>query len=118
MGVKILDLREIQKMKHDFEKARGWDKFSPALVFSHLIEELGEIADYILIEEKYKVPGLGHDSPDMKNLAREFAQAFNLFVQLANHYNIDLEKAILDEMKIMEKRFPADKWRKIMDNYK
>ena len=113
-----MHLREIQEMKHEFEIKRGWDKFSPALVFSHLIEELGEIADYILVDEKYKVPGLGHDAPDIKNLPREFAQAFNLFVQLANHYQIDLEEAVLNEMKIMEKRFPADKWRKVMDKYK
>ena len=38
-------------------------------------------------------------------LKREFAQVLTLFLQLANHYKIDLEKAFEAELEITKKRF-------------
>ncbi len=105
-----MDLREIQKMLDAFERARGWNKFPVSQVFTHLIEELGEIARHITFEEKYKIVGLGHEAPKKSDLAREFAQVFSLFAQIANHFQIDLEDCILSELRLMEQRFPADKW--------
>ena len=109
-----MDLNQIQKLKSEFEKARGWDKFPASQVFTHLIEELGEISRYITVEEGYKAIGLGHEPPKETELRREFAQSFSLFIQLANHFNIDLESAVLDEVKIMSERFPAEEWSKYM----
>ena len=111
-----MHLKEIQQKLDDFDKARGWDKFPASLVFAHLIEELGEISRHITVDEGYKVIGLGHEAPNKDELSREFAQVFNLFAQIANHYNIDLESSILSELKLMEKRFPADEWNRHMNN--
>ncbi|MFW9944035.1 MAG: RS21-C6 protein [Candidatus Sifarchaeia archaeon] len=105
-----MDLSEIQKKKAEFERERGWDKFSPSLIFTHLIEELGEISRYITVDEGYKVVGLGHEAPTKSNLTREFAQVFSLFVQLANHFEVDLEKAVISELELMRERFPAKEW--------
>ncbi len=109
-----MDLKQIQKLKSEFEKARGWDKFPASQVFTHLIEELGEISRHITVEEGYKAIGLGHEAPKETELRREFAQSFSLFIQLANHFNIDLESAVLDEVKIMSERFPAEEWLRYM----
>ncbi len=110
-----MQLKEIQQKLDAFDKARGWHKFPASLVFSHLIEELGEISRYITIEEGYKVIGLGHEAPEEDQLQREFAQVFNLFTQLANHFNIDLESSVLSELDIMEDRFPAKEWSEHMN---
>jgi len=109
-----MHLKKIQEKLGTFEKARGWDKFPPSLVFTHLIEELGEISRYITVEEGYKVIGLGHKAPDETELHREFAQVFNLFAQLANHYKIDLETSVLSELDIMEERFSKKEWSEYM----
>ena len=111
-----MHLKEIQEKLDTFDKARGWDKFPASLVFAHLVEELGEISRHITVDEGYKVVGLGHEAPNKDELHREFAQVFNLFAQLANHYDIDLESSILSELEIMEKRFPAEKWKHHMDD--
>jgi NTP pyrophosphatase (non-canonical NTP hydrolase) len=111
-----MHLKELQAKLEAFEKARGWEKFPASLVFTHLIEELGEISRYITVEEGYKAIGLGHKAPDHVNLQREFAQVFNLFAQLANHYEIDLESSILSELEIMEKRFSSKEWSEYMKN--
>lgn len=100
-----MKMKEMQLVKKDFDKARGWDKFDASNVFVHLVEELGEIGRHVNIEEKYK-ENKGHmNIPANGELEREFAQALMLLIQLANHYDIDLESAFSSEFKIMEKRF-------------
>ena len=111
-----MHLNQIQKIKAEFEKARGWDKFPASQVFTHLIEELGEISRHITIKEGYKAIGLGHKDAKDSELPREFAQSFSLFIQLANHFNVDLESAVLNELKIMSERFPAEEWIQYMNN--
>ncbi len=110
-----MHLKEIQEKLEKFDKERGWDKFPASLVFAHLIEELGEISRHITVKEGYKVIGLGHEAPEKSDLAREFAQSFNLFTQIANSFEIDLESAVLSELEIMEDRFPAEDWSKHMN---
>jgi NTP pyrophosphatase (non-canonical NTP hydrolase) len=112
-----MDLSVIQRKTAEFEKERGWDKFNPSLVFTHLIEELGEISRHITVEEGYKVIGLGHDAPSRDELSREFAQVLALLMQLANFFEVDLEKSILSELEIMKNRFPADKWSEHMKDF-
>jgi NTP pyrophosphatase (non-canonical NTP hydrolase) len=111
-----MDLIEIQRTFERFLKERLWDRFSASQIFTHLIEELGEISRYISISENYKLIGLGHDAPKEDNLSREFAQAFNLFLQLAIHFDIDLESSFLSELEHMKERFPADSWRDALEN--
>jgi len=104
-------ISEAQKKMLEFEKARGWEAFRESQIFTHLIEELSEIGRYILVREGYKAPDLGHEGPGGE-VWREFGQAFSLFLQLANRFGVDLEKAFRDELDIMEKRFPPEKWRR------
>jgi NTP pyrophosphatase (non-canonical NTP hydrolase) len=110
-----MDLREIQGKIDKFDKERGWDKFPASLVFAHLIEELGEISRHITVKEGYKVVGLGHEEPSKDDLAREFAQSFNLFAQIASTFDVDLESAVLSELEIMEDRFPSEDWSNYMN---
>ncbi len=110
-----MHLKEIQAKLDKFDKERGWDKFPASLVFAHLIEELGEISRHITVKEGYKVVGLGHEAPNKEELSREFAQSFNLFTQIANLFEIDLESAILSELEIMKDRFPVEEWSKHMN---
>ncbi|MFW9788265.1 MAG: hypothetical protein ACFFE2_03080 [Candidatus Thorarchaeota archaeon] len=110
-----MHLREIQDKLDKFDKARGWDKFPASLVFAHLIEELGEISRHITVKEGYKVIGLGHKAPKEDEIAREFAQSFNLFMQIASSFGVDLQSAVLSELEIMEERFPVEEWSQYMN---
>lgn len=105
-----MKISEAQNRILEFEKARGWDAFHESQIFTHLVEEISEIGRHILVREGYKAPGLGHEGPEGE-VRREFAQAFSLFLQLANRLGVDLERAFIDELEIMEKRFPPEKWK-------
>lgn len=101
-----MDLTKIQRNKFNFDRQRLWHKNRASNIFTHLIEELGEIGRHINFEEKYKDVKTGN-SPNInkKELKREFSQVLLLLMQLANHYQIDLEKSVFEEFEIMEKRF-------------
>ncbi|MEA1993150.1 MAG: NUDIX domain-containing protein [Euryarchaeota archaeon] len=111
-----MDLKKIQAKIDAFDRARGWDEFPASLVLSHLIEEIGEVSRYIQFEEGYKKKGIGHEY-NVKELKREFAQVLALFMQLAIHYDIDLEEAVLEELEIMEGRFSKEEWKTYMEKY-
>jgi len=105
-----MDIKEAQAKMRDFCQARDWDRFRASLVYIHLMEELTEIGEEILYEEGYKREGIGHERRN-RDVSREFAQSFALFLQLSIHYGIDLGDAFERELEIMGKRFPADKWK-------
>ncbi len=106
----MLKLKEAQGLMRRFEMDRGWDGFAPSLLLLHLMEELSEIGEHILVRDGYKVEGLGHDVERGAEVGREFAQAFSLLLQLANRFKVDLEEAFLREVSIMERRFGKEKW--------
>ena len=106
-------IREAQKRMREFEEARGWSGFRESQIFTHLVEEVSEIGRHILVREGYKAPGLGHAGAEGEAW-REFAQVFSLLLQLANRFEVDLEEAFKHEIEIMERRFPAEEWRRYM----
>ncbi len=109
-----MNLDELQERILRFEHERGWDKFRESLIYAHLIEEITEIGRYILTREGYKIEKLGHAPAGGDDIGSEFAQALTLFIQLANRFNVNLSKALEMELEKMKKRFPAEEWRRHM----
>ena len=72
------------------------------LNLSQLVEELGELAKVVNLEN------LRHKKPEEKNLEEEFADVFIQLAKLADMFDIDLEKAILDKIEIVKKRHDLD----------
>ncbi|MHA2032726.1 MAG: hypothetical protein ACW99A_09935 [Candidatus Kariarchaeaceae archaeon] len=110
-----MDLHDIQAKQQELIIERRWDRFQATQVFSHLIEELGEIVSYFLYKEEYKVKGIGHDGNN-SNLEEEFGQAFNLFLQLAFLAKVDLSKAWEREHERIKTRFPKEEWQKLAND--
>ncbi|MHC1604714.1 MAG: hypothetical protein ACXQTP_01900 [Candidatus Methanofastidiosia archaeon] len=106
-----MDISQAQKDIEKFCKERDWDKFPASLVYMHLIEEISEIGEEILFEEGYKKEGAGHEKSNA-DVSREFAQSLALLLQLALHFKVDVEKAFVRELEIMEQRFSPEDWKK------
>jgi len=65
---------------------------------SQLIEEFGELAKVVNLKN------LRHKEPETKDLEDEFADVLLQLAKLADIFNIDLEKAILNKLEVLKKR--------------
>jgi NTP pyrophosphatase (non-canonical NTP hydrolase) len=59
-----------------------------------LTEELGEIAQEVALVEQIGSKAEWERSPQVERMAEEMAQLINLIAVLANHYEIDLNRAL------------------------
>lgn len=80
---------------------KGWDKNSITEIYLLFSEETGELAKAIR-----KVTGLKGESDTgaMANLKEEFADVLNYLMDLANHFEIDLEEVYREKHKINQDR--------------
>ncbi|UJG41968.1 MAG: hypothetical protein K9W45_05750 [Candidatus Heimdallarchaeum aukensis] len=104
-----MKFKEIINELREFLIQRDWLNFPAHAVFIHLIEELGEVGKHILFDIEYKTESMGHKKPNKHDLQRELAQSFTLLLQLSLILDVDLEKAWMEELKIMKDRFPREK---------
>lgn len=84
-------LKDFQEYIKLLAKERGWDKNNPLEIFLLFSEEIGELAKAIRNKMKlYHEPG---GKIKTNELEYEFADVFSYLLDLANQFDIDLEKA-------------------------
>lgn len=97
-----MEIKEISKRIHDFQKGRFpkyGSELTSELIFTHLVEEIGEIARQIF-NKKSKMREFSES-----NLKEEITQAILDLLVLAELNNIDLDNAIENKIKDMEARW-------------
>ncbi len=81
---------------------RGWDKNTHTEKFLLFVEEVGELA-----KEIRNATGLHAKKPkdeSQRALEEEFADTLNYLLDLANTFDIDLEKAYREKHRVNETR--------------
>jgi len=110
-----MQIREYQAWLEAYDEARGWDKITPSHSFSHLVEEIGEIAREVEYLEGYReTPGMD-DARD--RLAEELADAMTFLYKLAYQCGVDLEQALRANMAKAEARFSIEFGQADTDRY-
>ena len=94
-------LTDLQHYLDEVCKERGWVKDTYAEKFLLFTEEVGELAKAIR-----KTAGLYDEKAKQKNieLEEEFADVLSYLLDLANYFQIDLEKAFREKEQINEGR--------------
>jgi NTP pyrophosphatase (non-canonical NTP hydrolase) len=94
-------LNDLQKYLDEVCKERGWVKDTYAEKFLLFTEEVGELAKAIR-----KTAGLYDEEAKPKNieLEEEFADVLSYLLDLANYFQIDLEKAFREKEQVNESR--------------
>lgn len=94
-------LADLQRYVEQVCQERGWTKDNYAEKFLLFMEEIGELAKAIR-----KAAGLYDEQakPKTANLEEEFADVLSYLLDLANYFDIDLEKAFRDKERINEMR--------------
>jgi len=96
-----MEVKELQKLAAEIVNKidiKFKIKRDAQLNFSQLVEELGELAKVVNLEK------LRNKKPKKKDLEDEFADVVLQLAKLADLFNVDLEKAILDKIKILKER--------------
>lgn len=96
------ELKDFQIYIRELCAERGWDKNTHLQKFLLFSEEVGELAKAIRNHEGM----YGEDAKQGKKLEleEEFADCFNFLLDLANGFDVDLEKAFREKNKINEGR--------------
>jgi len=68
------------------------------LNLSQLVEELGELAKVVNLEK------LRNKKPEKKDLEDEFADVVLQLAKLADLFDVELEKAVLDKIEVLKRR--------------
>lgn len=94
-------LKELQQYMAEICEARGWNKDSPPEKFVLFVEEVGELA-----KAMRKAAGLYEERARQRNvsLEEEFADVLSYLLDLANVYQVDLEKAFREKEAINQGR--------------
>jgi len=106
----IMTLSALQRHIHELCVARGWDRNTTEARFLLFIEEVGELAKAMRRTFKLQIELDNPDKPvwaddQVKaNLAEEFADVLNYVLDLANYFDIDLEKAYADKVSHIARR--------------
>ena len=94
-------LKDLQQYMDEVCIERGWVKDTYAEKFLLFIEEVGELA-----KAMRKTAGLYDEKAKQKNfeLEEEFADVLSYLLDLANCFQVDLEKAFREKERINEGR--------------
>ncbi len=88
-------LIDYQNYIKELAAERGWDKNSPLEIFLLFSEEIGELAKAIRNRiNLYHEPGKKYKENELEH---EFADVFSYLLDLANQFDIDLDKAFRDK---------------------
>ena len=94
------ELQDFQKYIAEMVRERGFDGYPIEKIFMLFTEECGELAKAIR-----KQNGIHTDSnSEHFEIAHELADVFNYVLDIANHFNVDLEQAFREKEDINKKR--------------
>lgn len=104
---------ELVKRMKDFSAARDWSQFhDPKNLAISLQLEASEVLElFQWTKDNQMQPGRDGEMSD------ELADVFYWTIMLANHYKIDLVKALDKKMDKNEKKYPIDKAKGKSDKY-
>ncbi len=93
-------LSDFQKKIDDWIQNHG-GYWSPLSMLAAIVEELGELAREINYSEGYKPKKA---NVKKKGIEEEITDIFFALVCLANYYNVDLKKGLINTLKKYKKR--------------
>lgn len=99
-----LNMEEAIKKLRAFRDARDWKKFhNPKDLALALSIEASELAEVFLWKSA--------EEADIARVREELADVLAYALLLADHYELDAQRIILDKIELNERKYPVDKAR-------
>lgn len=100
-----MELKELEKIIVQFRDERNWKQFHTLKdLLIGLNVETSELSELFVWKTQTQIKKISK-----KAIENEIADIYINLNYLVNHFNIDLEKAILDKIEINRKNYPIDK---------
>jgi len=102
-----MDIEQLKIKLRQFSKDRDWEQFhnpkNLAMALSVEASELVEIFQW-LNEKQSSLENMSND--DISRVSEEIADILIYLVRISDKLNINIEKAIVDKMKLNDKKYP------------
>jgi dCTP diphosphatase len=103
-----MNIEDIRKRLAKFAKARNWDQFHTpknlSMALAAEAAELLEIFQWLTDEQSTKIV---NDEKEMALIREEIADVMIYLVRLADKLGVGIEKAVLEKIKVNEKKYPV-----------
>ncbi len=100
-----MDIKKIQTIIKEFSTKRDWEEFhnpkNLTMALNVEASELLEIFQWLTLEQSANL-----DEDKKEHTRQEIADIAIYLIRICMYYNINLEEAILDKMKLNEKKYP------------
>jgi len=104
------DINEITQKLIDFRNERNWEKFhNPKDLALAISIEAGELLELFLWKSA--------EEANQEKLKKELADIFAFAFLLANKYDLDVKKIVLDKIEENNLKYPAEKARGTAKKY-
>lgn len=100
-----MDINKIQTIIKEFSENRDWDKFhNPKNLTMALNVEAAELLEIFQWLTPIQAEELSEEKRE--HVRQEVADITIYLIRICMHFDIDLEKAIFDKMKLNEEKYP------------
>lgn len=100
-----MDIQKIETIIKEFSTKRDWEKFhnpkNLAMALNVEASELLEIFQWLTLEEAKNL-----NDEKKEHTKQEIADIAVYLIRICMYYNINLEEAIIEKMKLNEKKYP------------
>ncbi|PLY05979.1 MAG: nucleotide pyrophosphohydrolase [Arcobacter sp.] len=100
-----MDMQKIEAIINNFSQQRDWDKFhnpkNLSMALSVEASELLEIFQWLDLEQAENLSG-----EKKEHAKQEIADIAVYLIRICMHFDINLEEAIIEKMKLNEKKYP------------
>ena len=104
-----MNMDEIKRKIQKFASDRDWNQFhSPKNLIMALSSEVGELSDIFqwLTEEQSKKENISEKNLELAK--QEMADILIYLIRISDKLGVDLEKEVLNKIKLNEKKYPID----------
>lgn len=100
-----MDMKKVEAIIKKFSQERDWEQFhnpkNLSMALSVEASELLEIFQWLTLEQAENL-----DQKKREHAKQEIADIAVYLIRMCMHLNIDLEDAIIEKMKLNEKKYP------------
>jgi NTP pyrophosphatase (non-canonical NTP hydrolase) len=100
-----MEIKELAKIIIQFRNDRNWEQFHTLKdILLGLNIEVSELAELFLWKSESEMLSIPREK-----VANEIADIFIILNYISYHFNLDIEKAVLDKIDINNKKYPIEK---------